>query len=93
MLNLSPIADDYLNMGHLALAEGRLREALNFYSLNISMRTEAPGTAPSGEHPYNRRTAIDSLIADINQDLHTLTALGVDPTLVPLLIDSLLYSI
>jgi len=93
MLNLAPIADDYLNMGHLALAEGRLREALNFYSLNISMRTEAPGTASSGEHPYNRRTAIDSLIADINQDLPTLTALGVDPTLVPLLIDSLLYSI
>lgn len=93
MLNLAPIADDYLNMGHLALAEGRLREALNFYSLNISMRTEAPGTATSGEHLYNRRTAIDSLIADINQDLPTLTALGVDPTLVPLLIDSLLYSI
>lgn len=93
MLNLAPIADDYLNMGHLALAEGRLREALNFYSLNISMRTEAPATASSGEHPYNRRTAIDSLIADINQDLPTLTALGVDPTLVPLLIDSLLYSI
>lgn len=93
MLNLAPIADDYLNMGHLALAEGRLREALNFYSLNISMRTQAPATASSGEHPYNRRTAIDSLIADINQDLPTLTALGVDPTLVPLLIDSLLYSI
>lgn len=93
MLNLAPIADDYLNMGHLALAEGRLREALNFYSLNISMRTQAPATASSGEHPYNRRTAIDSLIADIHQDLPTLTALGVDPTLVPLLIDSLLYSI
>ena len=93
MLNLAPTADDYLNMGHLALAEGRLREALNFYSLNISMRTDAPATASSGEHPYNRRTAIDSLIADINQDLPTLTALGVDPTLVPLLIDSLLYSI
>lgn len=75
MLNLEPIPADYLNMGHLALAERRFREALNFYSLNVTSRNDG----------------IDGLIADINADMPTLEKIGIDPTLMPLLIDSLLY--
>lgn len=33
MTRLTPMPTDYLNMGHLALAMGRMREALNFYRL------------------------------------------------------------
>lgn len=89
MLTLHPEASDYLNMGHLALAEGRLRDALNFYSLNVSIRVEA-GNVSSRE--FNRRTAIDGLIADINADIPVLKSIGIDPTLVPLIVDALIFN-
>jgi len=80
-----PIASDYLNMGHLALAERRFSEALNFYSLNISARSDghADGSA--------RRDAVDAFIADMRADTPYLRMAGVDVDLLPLLIDSVLY--
>lgn len=77
MARMTPEAADYLNMGHLALAEGRFKEALNFYSLNISARDGA----------------IDDFIADMRADAPHLSRLGVDAALIPLLIDSLLYTL
>lgn len=75
-----PTAADYLNMGHLALAEKRFREALNFYSLNITARN------------LDRQEAIDGFITDMNADAPYLNLAGVDPTLIPLLVDSILYT-
>lgn len=77
MAQTTPVHADYLNMGHLALAEGRFKEALNFYSLNISARNGA----------------IDDFIADMREDAPHLGRVGVDSTLIPLLIDSLLYTL
>lgn len=79
-----PTPADYLNMGHLALAEGRFKEALNFYSLNITAR---------GTDEPDRAKLIDSFIAEMRADTPYLRMAGVDPTLIPLLVDSLLYTI
>ena len=81
-----PAPEDYLNMGHLKLAEGNFHEAMNFYSLNISARTaggDGTGTA--------RKEAVDGFIADMRQDAKYLRRIGVDPDLVPLLTDAILY--
>lgn len=80
-----PTQEDYLNMGHLALAEGNFKSAMNFYSLNIDARKGGDGS--------KRREAIDGFIADMNSDAPYLSRVGVDKELIPLLVDSLLYSI
>ena len=73
----TPEPADYLNMGHLALAEGNFKEALNLYSLNITARG---GSA-------------DDFIADMRADTPSLAKIGVDTTLIPLLVDALLYTL
>ncbi len=83
----APTASDYLNMGHLALAEGHFPEAMNFYSLNISARA-GEQSAPGGH-----QDAVDAFIADMRADSPALLRAGVDPTLIPLLVDSLLYTL
>lgn len=75
-----PTPADYLNMGHQALAERYFREALNFYSLNITARST------------DRREAIDGFIADMHADAPYLDMAGVDSRLIPLLVDSILYT-
>ena len=77
--------EDYLNMGHLSLAEGNFKEAMNFYSLNVSARMGGDGN--------RRREAIDGFIADMRSDSRYLRRVGVDEELIPLLVDSLLYRI
>ncbi len=81
-----PTAEDYLNMGHLKLAEGNFSEAMNFYSLNISART-------GGENPTGtaRKAAVDGFISDMREDAKYLRRIGVDADLVPLLTDAILY--
>ena len=72
-------------MGHLALAEGNFKEAMNFYSLNVTARMDGD---------TGRRTeAIDGFIADMRNDAPYLKRAGVDGELIPLLVDSLLYGI
>jgi tetratricopeptide (TPR) repeat protein len=83
--HFEPTQEDYLNMGHLALVEGNFKEALNFYSLNISARMNGDET--------HRTEAIDGFIADMKSDADYLKNVGVDAGLVPLLVDSLLYKI
>lgn len=77
---------DYLNMGHLALAHKNFSEALNLYSIHLTAR----GGNATGEE---RRKAIDDFIADMRNDAPYLKRMGVDEELLPLLIDSLLYTI
>ena len=81
----SPTKEDYLNMGHLALAEGNFKEAMNFYSLNVTARMDGD--------TGRRAEAIDGFIADMRNDAPYLKRAGVDGELIPLLVDSLLYGI
>ncbi len=81
-----PTGDDYLNMGHLSLAEGKFQEAMNFYSLNIASRGADNATGSS------RQEAVDGFIKDMRDDAKYLKRIGVDPELVPLLTDSILYN-
>lgn len=80
-----PQAVDYLNLGHLSIADGKYKEAMNFYRLNISARM------PEGSDGSTRKDAIDAFIADVVADMKYLTRLGADAELVSLLIDSVLY--
>lgn len=73
----SPDSQDYLNMGHLSLASGNMKEAINYYSLAVD---NTPGA--------DTEKVIDS----INADAPHLIAAGVDPQLLPLTIDALLYN-
>ncbi len=85
MERFDPGQEDYLNMGHLALAEGNFREALNFYSLNVTARMDGDAR--------KRREAIDGFIADMRSDAPFLKRVGVEEELVPLLVDSVLYKL
>lgn len=82
----APTADDYLNMGHLSLAEGKFQEAMNFYSMNIAARGGGNATGSA------RQEAVDGFIKDMRDDAKYLKKIGVDPELLPLLTDSILYN-
>lgn len=76
ILSSGPIAEDYLNMGHLSLAESSLKEAVNFYNLFID---QAGG-------------GVECFIEAFRADADTLGKVGVDKSLLPLVIDMMLYS-
>lgn len=82
-------AEDYLNLGHLSLATGNFPEARNFYKLNILSRPKPAGASGSGVPA----ATLEAFIADMRADTPALRHLGVDPSLVPLITDSLLYSL
>ena len=89
--DFQPRPDDYLNMGHLALASGQIAEASNFYRLSILSRPQPAGvTVAQGEVP---RANIEAFIADMTSDTDAITALGISPALIPLIIDSLIYTL
>ena len=71
-----PDAGDYLNMGHLNLATGNISEAINLYKLSA---TADPGR-------------MEGFIKNLNADRDALTAIGVDVSVLPLIIDSMLYA-
>lgn len=58
LTELTPTPSDYLNMGHLALAQGNVREALNYYSLN-STDPEAIAAAMREDLPLLERAGVD----------------------------------
>lgn len=64
---LTPTPSDYLNMGHLALAQGNIREAMNFYSLNSS-DTDLLSAALTEDLPLLQRAGIDVSIIPIVLD-------------------------
>lgn len=71
-----PSASDYLNMGHLYLAAGNIKEALNYYGLSVD--NESEGT--------------EGFIRSFKSDVPRLVSAGVSESLLPLIIDALLYS-
>ncbi|MCM1517865.1 MAG: tetratricopeptide repeat protein [Pseudoflavonifractor sp.] len=77
ILGDNPTAGDYLNMGHLELASGRVREALNLYKLSVA----------------NDPNGTESFIKSMHTDTPVLVKAGVSPSLIPLVIDSLLYQV
>ncbi|MDE6309186.1 MAG: tetratricopeptide repeat protein, partial [Muribaculaceae bacterium] len=76
ILENDPTADDYLNMGHLALVSRRMSDAINFYRLYIDMK--------DGDIP----TFVKAFMADAE----SLTVMGVDPMLPPLILDHIRYT-
>lgn len=58
MAELQPEAADYLNMGHLALAEGNIREAINLYILSAP-EIENLEKMMSDDMPLLRRAGVD----------------------------------
>lgn len=76
ILQHNPTADDYLNMGHLALATRDHENALNFYKLSINAGDGLTATFAS------------KLIADSD----ALKRIGIDPAITHLIIDSIQYS-
>ncbi|MDE5607603.1 MAG: tetratricopeptide repeat protein [Muribaculaceae bacterium] len=76
ILKLNPTADDYLNMGHLALAVHDHDNALNFYKLSIS--------AGDG--------LIETFASRLIADAKALETVGIDSEIIPLILDSINYS-
>lgn len=72
-----PVPEDYLNMGHLALAEMDFKDAVNFYSLYSELN-------PSG---------MEGLLKAIDADRNALLEVGIDKSVIPLVVDTVLYSI
>ncbi len=64
---LTPTPADYLNMGHLALAQGNIREAMNFYSLN-SPDTELLAASLTEDLPLLERAGVDTSIIPLVLD-------------------------
>ena len=76
ILSDSPMASDYLNMGHLYLASGDVKEAINYYGLSID----------------NDNGDVESFIKNFNSDAKYLVNSGVEESLLPLVVDAILYA-
>lgn len=77
ILNETPTSGDYLNMGHLELVSGNVRDAINLYKLSIE----------------NDRGDSEAFIKSMRADTPVLVKSGVDASTLPLVIDALLYQI
>ncbi len=77
VLNDNPNAEDFINMGHLALAQGDISKAIESYKKSL------------GSEGFD----VDNLIESLKADEVYLVKIGVDITLMPLIVDALLYSI
>lgn len=76
ILTDSPVASDYLNMGHLYLASGDVKEAINYYGLSID----------------NDNGDVELFIKNFNSDAKYLVNAGVEKSLLPLVVDAILYA-
>lgn len=72
----SPTHTDYLNIGHLYMALKDMRMALKYYGLAMASDSVKP----------------DQFIADLQSDYIWLERAGVDMSVMPLMVDALLYS-
>lgn len=72
-----PTANDYLNMGHVALAMGNIRDAVNNYALSIQKS--------HGDKEWFMRS--------LGNDREALKKAGVDLSIVPLIVDAALYQL
>lgn len=78
------LPSDCLNAGHLALVEGKMLEARNYYRTYMDMLRQK-------DDKLTERDAFTRLQTDLQHDMAVLTQRGVAPELVPLLLDSMLY--
>ncbi len=76
IINDNPTPQDYLNMGHLALTTGDDVNALNYYKL---CKARADGT-------------METFSQMISQDAEAFVTLGLDPNIIPLILDAITYS-
>ena len=72
-----PTANDYLNMGHVALATGNMREAVNDYTMAVKQM--------QGDTEW--------LIQALAEDEAAMKHAGVDPSVIPLITDATLYNL
>lgn len=77
ILNDNPTNEDFLNIGHLNLALGRILDAIDYYKMAI--KTNA--------------SDINWLIKSLHSDEKYLIEIGIDVSIIPFVVDSLLYSI
>ena len=75
LLDMQPIANDYLNAGHVAWCQHRLSNAVELYRINLGLL----------------ENKFDLFLESLNDDKAYLIANGVDADEFPLLIDELLY--
>jgi len=76
ILNDNPTADDYLNMGHLSLVLADNNNALNFYKLCLT------------QGGYS----LDDFSAKLSNDSEAFKHIGLDPDIIPLIVDAISYS-
>ena len=72
----NPTHTDYMNMGHLYMALKEMREALNYYGLALSRPD----------------VTMEQFLNDLRSDYIWLERAGVDLSVMPLMVDALLYS-
>lgn len=77
ILNDNPSFEDFLNMGHLALVQGQIKDAINYYKKSIN---------------YNK-SDIEKLLYSLKEDEKHLFEMGINISMIPYIIDALLYSI
>lgn len=77
ILNDNPTNDDFLNIGHLNLAQGRILDAIDYYKMAIKTNS----------------SDINWLIKSLHSDEKYLIEIGIDVSIIPFVVDSLLYSI
>lgn len=77
ILNDNPAFEDFLNMGHLSLAQGQIQDAINYYKKSIN---------------YNK-SDIEKLLYSLKEDETHLLEMGINVSMIPYIIDALLYSI
>lgn len=75
ILTENPTTEDFLNMGHLALAKNDIQGAIVKYKQSVE----------NGD--------IDKLIESLNKDENYLKTIGVDTSIMPFIVDAILYSI
>ena len=77
ILNESPSFEDFLNMGHLAFAQGQIQDAINYYKKSIN----------------DNKSEIEKLLNSLKEDERHLIEMGINISMIPYIIDALLYSI
>ena len=77
ILNDNPGPNDYLNMGHVAMACGNMRDAVNNYTLAIK--------ATQGDKEW--------FVQAMNDDADAIKKAGVDPEIIPLIADATMYAL
>ena len=73
----NPGSEDYLNMGHVALALGQFKEAINFYKLSV---IKSDGSA-------------DTFFKALEIDRPALTRVGIETNTISLVADAMLYTL